>query len=135
MGYKAKKKLYKLIFADEDMDGLVVVMTSVPMGDLLSLQQLDPVRAARDASEFRELLEIFAGAMLEWNLEDDNDVAVPITVDAIMKQDIDFIFAIIKAWGDAVGGVSGPLADGSTSGAKSLEASMGMETLSSSHLN
>ncbi len=96
-----------------------------------------PTRVPRCSrcGEFRELLEIFAGAMLEWNLEDDNDVAVPITVDAIMKQDIDFIFAIIKAWGDAVGGVSGPLADGSTSGAKSLEASMGMETLSSSHLN
>jgi hypothetical protein len=130
MGFKAKKKLYKLIFADEDMDGLEVTMTSVPMGDLMSLQQLDPKRAAQDPEEFRKLLGIFAGAMLSWNLVDDNDVAVPITVDAFLEQDIDFIFAIIDAWSSAVGGVSAPLDDGSTSGANALEASMPMDALS-----
>lgn len=130
MGFKAKKKLYRLIFADEDMAGLEVTMTSVPMGDLLSLQQLDPKRAASDPAEFRELLEIFAGAMLEWNLEDDNDQPVPITVDAFLKQDIDFIFEIITQWSTAVSGVSAPLDGGSTSGATSLEASIPMDVLS-----
>lgn len=132
MGFKAKKKLYKLIFADEDMAGLEVTMTSVPMGDLMKLQQLDPKRAARDPDEFAELLGIFAGAMLEWNLEDDADQPVPITVDAFLKQDIDFIFAIIDAWSTAVAGVSAPLDDGSTSGATALEASMPMDVSSPS---
>jgi hypothetical protein len=130
MGFKAKKKLYRLIFTDEDMDGLEVTMTSVPMGDLLKLQQLDPKRAASDPEEFRELLQIFAGAMLDWNLEDDADQPVPITVDAFLKQDIDFIFEIITQWSTAVSGVSAPLDGGSTSGANALEASMPMDTLS-----
>lgn len=132
MGFKAKKKLYKLIFADEDMAGLEVTMTSVPMGDLMSLQQLDPKRAANDPAEFRELLGIFAGAMLSWNLVDDNDQPVPITVDAFLKQDIDFIFAIIDAWSTAVAGVSAPLDGGSTDGATALEASMPMDVSSPS---
>ncbi len=130
MGYKAKKKLYGLTFTDPDMDGLRVVMTSVPMGDLMKLQQLDPKRAAKDPEEFAELLKIFAGAMLEWNLEDDNDQPIAISVDEFLKQDIDFIFAIIEAWSTAVSGVSAPLDGGSTSGASALEASMQMDTLS-----
>lgn len=132
MGFKAKKKLYRLIFADEDMAGLEVTMTSVPMGDLLKLQQLDPKSASNDPKEFRELLEIFAGAMLEWNLEDDDDQPVPISVDAFLKQDLDFIFEIIKAWSDAVAGVSAPLDGGSTSGGTSLEASIPMDVSSPS---
>ena len=128
--FKAKKKLYRLVFADEDMAGLEVTMTSVPMGDLLKLQQLDPKSAAQNPEEFRKLLEIFAGAMLEWNLDDDNDQPVPISVDSFLKEDIDFIFEIIKAWSDAVAGVSAPLDGGSTSGGTSPEASIPMDTLS-----
>jgi hypothetical protein len=127
MGYKVKKKLYKLIFADEDMAGLEVVMTSVPMGDLLALQQIDPKVAATDPAQFRTLMEIFAGAMLSWNLEDADDQPIPITADDILAQDIDFIMAIISAWTSAISGVSAPLDGGSTSGGNSLEASMPME--------
>lgn len=130
MGFKAKKKLYKLIFADEDMAGLEVTMTSVPMGDLMKLQQLDPKRAAQDPAEFRELLGIFAGAMLSWNLEDDNDQPIEIGVDSFLKQDINFIFEIISAWSTEVAGVSAPLDGGSTAGANALEASMQMDALS-----
>ena len=132
MGYKVKKKLYKLIFADEDIASLEVVMTSAPMGDLLRLQQIDPKGAAKSPAEFRELLEIFAGALLSWNLEDDDDQPVPITVDAFLAQDIDFIKDIIHAWTEAIAGVSVPLEGSSTSGGKSLEASIPMDAASPS---
>ncbi|TMC47631.1 MAG: hypothetical protein E6J20_19380 [Chloroflexi bacterium] len=135
MGYKAKKKLYKLTFAeDTDMDGLEVTMTSISTGQMLRLQQLSGMGAAatKDPKIFGEMIGIFAGAIKSWNLEDDDDTPVPATVDGAMAQDPDFIMVIISSWCLAIVGVSGPLDGPSTSGANALEASMPMDALSSS---
>ncbi len=136
MGFKVKKKLYKLVFADEDMQGLEVTMTSVPTGHLLRLQELSSAGStavAKDSGTFRELIELLAGAMLSWNLEDDDDQAVPVSVESLLAQDPDFLMEIISAWTIAITGVSAPLDGGSTSGDGSLEASIPMEPLSPSH--
>lgn len=134
MGYKAKKKHYRLKFAeDTDMAGLEVTMTSISTGQMLRLQQLSGMGAAatKDPKVFGEMIKIFAGAIESWNLEDDDDTPVPATVAGAMAQDPDFIMAIISAWTMAIVGVSRPLDEPSTSGANALEASMPMETLSS----
>lgn len=135
MGFKAKKKLYLLKFADgHDLEGLEVTMSSVSMGTLLKLQQMGDRadEVAKDMAQFHELVEVFAGAMIGWNLEDDFDQPVPITVDGILGQDVDFIMAIILEWTKAISGVPDPLDAGSTSGPGSLEASLPMAPLSPS---
>ena len=135
MGFKARKKLYRLTFADDtDLFGLEVVMSSVSMGTLLTLQEMSDRadEVAKDKTQFRDVIEIFAGAMLSWNLEDDFDEPVPVTVDGILTQDPDFIMAIITAWTKAIAGVADPLGDSSTSGAPSPEASLPMEPISPS---
>jgi hypothetical protein len=135
MGFKAKKKLYLLRFAaDHDLAGLEVTMSSVSMGALLSLQEMSTRQdeIVRDKTQFREMIEVFAGAMIGWNLEDDFDRPIPITVDGVLTQDTDFIMSIIVEWTKAISGVSRPLGDGSTSGGQSPEASLPMEPRSPS---
>lgn len=128
--YKAKKKLFKLIFEDPDMAGLEVTVTSVSMDKLLRIQELNEDKEARRSSEaFRELVDILAGAMLSWNMDDDFDEPVPVTAEGILTQDPAFVRQIISSWTDAISGVSAPLDDGSTSGDALLEASIPMDAL------
>lgn len=134
MGYKAKKKLYRLKFAaGHDLEGLEVTMASVSMGTLLELQEMGnrADEVAKDMNQFRGLVDTFAGSMIGWNLEDDFDQPVPTTAEGILAQDPDFIMAIILEWTKAISGVPDPLAAGSTSGGQSLEASLPMAPLSS----
>lgn len=138
MGFKAKKKLYRLTFAeDTDMAGLDVVASSVPLGTLLRLQEMADrgEEIAKDKAAFREVVEILAGAMLSWNLEDDFDQPVPVTVEGILAQDVDFVIAVIRAWTKAISGVADPLGAGSTSGAQFPEASIPMEPVSKNPLS
>lgn len=131
--FKAKKKLYRIAFADDtDLAGLEVTMTSVSMGKLLHLQEMSDRadEVARDGAQFREVVEVLAGAMLSWNLDDDFDQPVPVTVDGILTQDPDFIMAIITAWTKAISGVAAPLGEGSTSGGPSPAPSVPMEPVS-----
>ncbi len=134
MGFKAKRKLYLLKFTDEDYDGLEVVMSSVSMGTLMLLQEMSgrEKEVAEDMSQFRKVVEVFVGAMLSWNLEDDFDLPVPVTVDGVLAQDPDFIMRIITEWTKAISGVADPLDARSTSGSPSPAASIPMEPVSPS---
>lgn len=132
MGFKVKKKLYKLTFAqDTDLSGLEVTMTSVSMGKLLRIQELsDSPDVTANMAAFHEMIEIFTGAMLSWNLEDDFDQPVPVTPEGVLTQDPDVLMVIIGQWVKAISGVADPLGAGSTSGAPSPEASLPMEAVS-----
>lgn len=135
MGFKAKKKLYLLRFAEgHDLCGLEVTMASVSMGVLLEMQELSsrPDETKADMAAFHRLVEVFAGAMIGWNLEDEQDQPIPANETGILLQDPDFIMAIISEWTKAISGVPDPLDEGSTSGGLSLEASLPMAPLSSS---
>jgi hypothetical protein len=145
-GFKRKNKAYRLKFVDSDLDGLEIVMRSVSTGRILELQEMATVTnaaiaAAQDGTDggtsvdpamVRKMVEMVAGAMISWNLEDDDDVPVPITVEGLLDQEIDFLMQIVMAWTEAIAGVAAPLEPGSTSGVNALEASLPMETLSSS---
>jgi hypothetical protein len=146
MGFKRKNKAYRLKFVDSDLDGLEVVMRSVSTGRILEIQEMataakSAIAVAKggtgddssvDPAMIRKMVEMVAGAMISWNLEDDDDVPVPITVEGLLDQEIDFLMQIIEAWTEAIAGVAAPLEPGSTSGVNALEASLPMETLSSS---
>lgn len=133
-GYKAKKQKYKLVFADEDMDGLEVVVTKLPLGMVLHARELaaQGPEASGSPQALRDFIEgvVESKAMISWNLEDEDGAPVPLTVAGILAQDEGFFLKIISSWTLALGGVSAPLDDGSTSGDSALEASIPMETLS-----
>ena len=126
MGYRRQRKVYKLVFADPDMDGLVVRVRSVSVGTFFALAKADQ----QDAIE--GLLDVFADALVDWNLEDDEGEPVPASLDGVRSQDVDFLMPIMRAWVDAIRQVPGPLGNGSSGGGRSLEASLPMEVRSPS---
>lgn len=136
MGYKVKKQQYKLVFADEDMHGLEIVVTKLPLRMVLRARELSAMgpEVAGSPATLREFIEnaIKTRSIVSWNLEGDDNQPVPLTVEAFLDQDEDFTLKVISSWTLALGGVSAPLDDGSTSGDSALEASLPMDPLSPS---
>lgn len=140
MGFTPKRKTYRLTFAESELSGLVVSAHSVTTGRLLSIQELleasgssavnNEVDKVAASAAFRSMVEMFAEALVDWNLEDDDRQPVPATIDGLLTLESDVVLEIISAWTSAISGVSAPLASGSPSGETSLEASLQMETLS-----
>ncbi|MFI1472031.1 hypothetical protein [Streptomyces wuyuanensis] len=131
MGFAAKRKIYELKFDDdEDLKGLEVTLKGLNTGQVL---ELDAARQDGSEDAIRSMLQLLASQLVEWNMEDpDTGEPVPTTLEGVHSLDFDLNWKIIDAWQAAVSGVSAPLEDGSNSGEPSLEASIPMETLSSS---
>jgi hypothetical protein len=136
MGYKRAKKTFRLVFEDPSMEGLEVVATATSMANLLEIERLgtrlesSTDMPAEDAAEF---FGRFVELLRSWNLEDDDDKPVPLTVDGLLAQDSDFVLAIIDAYKDAVTGIDDDLGKGSTSGASFPEVSIPMTALPSAN--
>lgn len=149
MGYK-RSKIYRLVFADPEFEGLEVRAKSVPIGDFL---QITSLVGLKDSGEFTEddkakitdLFGTFSKALVDWNVEDDErdddgnltgrDVPVPPTLEGLLTQDLDFVLEIIKAWMDAVASVPDAVGKGSGSGVTFPEASLPMDPLSDARLS
>jgi len=140
-GYVYPVKTFVLIFADPDMDGLKVEVSSVPSGVLLELDRLtDPqnwqgLTRAEQKPRISELYTLLAGAVQSWNLTDRDGEPVPTTVEGMWTQEWDLMRAIIWAWYHALIEVPAPLPRPSGDGGQSVEASIPMEVLSPSQLS
>lgn len=134
MGFKREPKLYRLKFEDPSMAGLEVDAKSLSTGAFLEVAGLaDAVKGdSLDAAAARKLFEVFAGALVSWNLEDEHDQPVPATYEGVVSQDMDFVLEIIMAWIGAMSSVDTPLPGALNSGGTSPEASLPMEPLSPS---
>ncbi|WP_367138843.1 MULTISPECIES: hypothetical protein [Streptomyces] len=130
MGYKRNPKVYRLKFQDGDMAGLEVTLRSVSVGQSIALGALGSDTSNGDTME--RMVQLLAERIVEWNLEDENGVPVPPTLEALKNEDMDFILAIINEWTSAAAGVPAPLGSPSPSGETSPEASLPMEPLSAS---
>jgi hypothetical protein len=135
MGYK-RDKIYRLVFEDPDLEGLEVKARSVAIGKLLQISELKELRNSGELdgdgiAKTRDLLQIFADALVSWNLEDDADQPIPATLDGLLDQDLGFVLQIIEAWMEAVTSVSKSLGKASPSGVTFPEGSLPMEPLSS----
>lgn len=136
-GFKPDRKRYRLRFEGDDLDGLLVVMRGLGVGEFFDLAE-----AAADADfnskairrdnvvQMRRLFELIAAGIVEWNLLDDDDQLVPPTVEGLMAQELDLVTTIAEQWMNAMAGVSGPLDRPSTAGVPSEVASLPMEPLS-----
>jgi hypothetical protein len=141
MGF-VRNKVYRLVFDDPEMDGLIVKARSLPLGQLLkftkmSKQSLDGLPADERIEVVTDLIETFAKALISWNLESEAEegglrLPVPATKEGLHAQDFDFVLEIIMAWMETVMSVSAPLGRRSSAGGPSLEASIPMEPLSMS---
>jgi hypothetical protein len=145
--YTRQRKVYKLVFEDPEMEGLVVKARSVPLGTLLELVDLASVVDERttslsgdEAAALRGLFSGFAQALVTWNLEQPvldeagdetgDSEPVPATLDGLYGQDMDFVLVVVKAWMDAMASVAGPLGQRSPGGEPSPVASLPMEPVS-----
>lgn len=141
MGFKAPRKVYVLDWPEgHELHGLEVKAASLPLGTFMDefggaqgLVGRDPkTLTAAERARGWSVVTTFAGVLRSWNLEDDDDQPIPADLDGLKTQELGFAMSIIEAYMDAVGGVTGPLADSSTSGGNSLEASLPMAPLSAS---
>ncbi len=131
MGYKRPVKRFRLVFDTEampDMNGLEVIARSVPLGVFMDVTGLDGSAEKRGA----KVVELFAGCLVEWNLEEEDGSPVPATLEGLKSQEMGFVAEITKAWMNAIAGVSPPLNGSSPGGAPSLEASLDLAKFSGS---
>lgn len=137
MGYQRPKKVYVLKFEDPELDGLVIKVKSVAMGQMLDLPALgSQLKSAKDVdtTELQGLFKVFADALVEWNLEDDGQ-PIPCTYEAVMEQDPDFVMMIFTSWIEAVAAIPVPLGQPSRDGSQTQMALIPMETSSPSPAN
>lgn len=123
MGYVRQQKIYKLVFADPDYEGLEVRARSVDIDTFLEIAELAD-QADQEPAAMRKLLDGFAGVLVDWNLEEPAPTKtdpgrqrpVPATRAGLGKQDPEFAIAIVLAWMDAVGDISAPKLPSSNGG-------------------
>ena len=119
MGFRYEPKQYKLFFEDGDLSGLEVITDSVTLAEY-------------NAVEGDESLgKLFASKLISWNLEDKKGV-VPTTYEALQRQDIGLVRALLEGWFRELTGASRPLPQSSSGSRRSEEASLGMDSLSPS---
>jgi len=132
MGFKRERKHYRLKFEDPALDGLEVTATSIKLRDFLTISLAaakvadSPADAADEATlMYRQL----AGALVSWNLLDDDDKPVPATYEGLQDQELDLVLEIVHAWMEAIATVDPTLRGTSSSGATFPEGSLRMEAL------
>lgn len=141
MGYVWKGKTYRLVFADDEFEGLEVVARSASVGAYrriadLATREFHHPPTEDDLAEIDNLFDEFAKVLVSWNLEDEDDdgkrTPVPATLAGMHSQDLTLIRQIIWSWMEAVAGISAPLDQPSDGGEQSVEESLPMEVLSPS---
>lgn len=126
MGFKVKRKVFRLQFEDEELKDMSIRVRSISLGRLLDIaDQADNLRAGAGLAQTRELCEVFMDRMESWNLEDEElGTPIPTNVDGLYSLDVDLAITMMLAWFDAMTAVTDSLGKGSTSGQQSQEESI-----------
>lgn len=125
MGY-VHSKTYKLTFEDPELEGLEVRARSASVAQFMELSEL---KGSETREAVGKMFDVFAAALVSWNLEDGNGVTLPMTVDSLYAQDFGFAMSLVTAWMGAVADIPGPLGEAVNSGVISLAPSLPMEPL------
>lgn len=140
MGFRKQARTYSLNWgSDSPYPELSVRAKSLPVKELLLLvRTMDAVSSegiAGSGDAMAQLFGLFAGALSEWNLENEDGTPVPATLEGVEGQDLDFVVAVIMEWMKALVGVSPPLPvtsdSGETSPAGSLRLADSSQSLAS----
>lgn len=138
MGYCRPAKVYKIVWDDGDLAGFEVRARGLSVGKLLELGKAAaevPDDFSGSIASMEPLITEFAGALIEWNLENEDGSPVPVTVDGIRQQDMSLVIPAVMRWMTAVAGVDNPLPGTLNSGGTSPEASLALASSSSSQQN
>lgn len=130
MGFRPKRKIYRLDFTGTDYEGLQVEMRGPTVGEEL---EIDALREKGGSG--RQIFQMMTGLLKSWNVEDDEGNPVPPTFEGVCTQDSAFIMAILNATQEAASGVPDPLPETSPSGETSPAPPIPMAPLSPSPEN
>lgn len=131
MGYKRKRKVYKLDFADTEYEGLIASVSGLTTGEYLDFISLStPGDEADTGPQTQGMLEMLSRHLMSWNLLDEAGKAVPADFDGIKSNDLSMNLFIVDAWVNALSNVSSDAEKKSPSGDSPLAASIPMEILS-----
>lgn len=143
-GYQRKGTVFKLVFEDPEMDGLIVRARNPSMGEMFAVMDFQSLAvtgtdgkgvSSQNVTRLKEMFEFFGKFLVEWNLENENGDSVPCDVQGLLSQDPKFVFSIVTAWLGVVGRVTNPLGGRSNGGPPLEVGSIPTETLSASLLN
>jgi hypothetical protein len=109
MGFKAPRQTLTLKFVDPAYEGFEVVVRRMTIDDTFVFNEYDlrewetKVRAGaltKDEIDARmaEMWERLTDAIESWNLEDDADNPIPVSVSALRAQEPDFFWTLVRAW-------------------------------------
>jgi hypothetical protein len=136
MGHRREDNIYRLRFADPDMDGLIVRARPASVGvamDMMGLADLvDKGPSAISADQVKTVVNVFrefASALIEWNREDTEGNPVPATLEGIRSEDMQFMLKVVTAWANAGDSVPAPLGQKSNGGGQLAAVSIPTETL------
>jgi hypothetical protein len=124
----------KLRFEDPKLDGLVVRMESVPIGEYTELIVLaDAARRSggEQAPVMEKLFGLFADALIEWNLRL-RGVDVSADLAGVRRMPSRLFGVVLEAWMEGMAGPDRPLPTGSPFGGQFPEQLIPMEPLSAS---
>lgn len=134
MGYRAKRKTYRLVF-DGDLAGLEITVEGLTLGEVREIQNVSDSEETFRESQERESAE-FLARVTEWNLEDEDGQTLPITAESLSTLALADVAIAIRAWFRRCLGldVPVPLDEPSSGGeptadTQSFEASLPTETL------
>lgn len=145
--YVVTPTIFRLTWGEgEKHHGLVVRVRSLPFGELLeiapvidAIAQMRPADLAGHAEEVLRPFRVLASHLVSWNLVEEVQgvrTPVPATFEGLIRQDPQFLIAVMQAWARASGGVPDPLAQPSSGGVtgppardRDMEASLVMTTL------
>src|SRR5215472_1165405 len=101
MGFRPQRKIHKLVFDGTDLDGLIVRMKSCSVAEWNeTLEMMNFEGTPAEAKKANETLnEVFAGRIIEWNMEDpDTGDPVPTTKEGFESLEQGVAARIIAAW-------------------------------------
>ena len=134
-GFKRERKRYQLTFEDGELDGFEVTANGLTLDAFIDVSALASALATPEGRT-RENIEaqfvVLGGALVSWNLLDDDDNPVPCGYDGHKSQDVDFAMVIFRTWMKSMQTVPDELGKDSGSGEISPERSLGLARQSQS---
>lgn len=124
MGYRKTPTIYTLASIKGE-DGLIVRMKAIRVGRLRKLMRV----VSDDDSQIDEMFELLLEGLVSWNLEDENGVPVPTTMEGLEDLEMPTVLGILTEWLENMTGPSEDLGKGSPAGAQFPGRPLTMEAL------
>lgn len=117
MGYRKVPTIYTLNDLKGE-EGLVIRMKAIRIGKLRSLIRIVDAGEEGLAEGLDEIFKLLHEGLVSWNLEDEEGVHIPETMESIEEQELPFILSILSAWLENMTGPDEELGKDSPSGVK-----------------